>query len=473
MPLNLPDFLGAIGKSQPAGSPMDYYKTQQEAVTTRYSDKNAQADLLGKELTNIFNEIKNRTAHEKNVTDIAHTRAQTGSLGASTNKTNLESENIRQKQQALGPLWEMIAQAMQQQASPQQTPAFNQDPNQQPGMWPGYAQSRQGYGQPGGAAQAAPPAQGMQGQPQNGQMSQLQQLLKQPIIGELLAKELGINSGVQPLTGHAANIASYNRVMNDPSIPDDQKTMLKDLYETELGAKKSTIERKEMLNRLAKFNALPANAKENLLAGYRALGLDELTAQENIAEGKTPGKVAEEMGYSKEQAAALDKQYAPTNATITKIQDAEGALAEEQILGPYIAENLGPDSRTILGYSPSQIINSFNTGKVSKSKQAKFLAARALAAEQSAIRARMANASNAQEALRDLKSMSLNEMGIFRSLVSPEVYMEAQHEIDKVLTEMVEARVKAMKGIKTKPQAKEKDLSKYSEQELLEIINAN
>ncbi len=45
-----------------------------------------ESEVMGKELENVFNRIRNETAGEKNRTDIAHTRAQTGLTNVQTKR---------------------------------------------------------------------------------------------------------------------------------------------------------------------------------------------------------------------------------------------------------------------------------------------------------------------------------------------------------------------------------------------------
>lgn len=65
----------------------NYLADQKALAELPYAGGIKQNELIGKELENVFNNIRNKTAHEKNVTDIAHTRATTGYTSAQTQRT--------------------------------------------------------------------------------------------------------------------------------------------------------------------------------------------------------------------------------------------------------------------------------------------------------------------------------------------------------------------------------------------------
>ncbi len=124
-------------------------------------------------------------------------------------------------------------------------------------------------------------------------------------------------------------------------------------------------------------------------------------------------------------------------------------------MSDFITKAIEPYGTTFFGYSPQQISDSFSKNPKDIDKQAKFLAARALAAEQAAIRARLAGASNASEALKDLKASSLNEFKIFKPLVSPAIYAKTQRYIDEELGKAAKARFSVMRGKKVETAVKE------------------
>jgi hypothetical protein len=211
---------------------------------------------------------------------------------------------------------------------------------------------------------------------------------------------------------------------------------------------RSNIDTRGALNQYRGWNSLNQAAKENTLSAGRGIA-PQLTDKQLVdfyAQGGSNEQLGEMVGKSPQEVAEAERRYAATNSTISNLQQGEGALAEEEVLSKFITPALAKYSGTWFGYSPSQVMDAFKSDKVSEDDQAEFLAARALAAEQAAIRARLANASNAQEALRDLKASSLNEFKIFQPFINPSVYAKTQRNIDRELGNAARARFAVSRG---------------------------
>lgn len=250
------------------------------------------------------------------------------------------------------------------------------------------------------------------------------------------------------LTGPAMEAQSLQRLLDNPNVNQETKSLAQQLFKSRLNSQSANTQNALLRASYMGFNALPASDKANLLALYRGAGANELEALGAVSGGVSPYQQALQKGLTPEEALNIDKQFAPTQTTITNIQDTQGALAEEHILGEEIDKGLSKFSRTLFGYSPKQVIGQFKNNKASIEEQADFLKARALSNEQAGIRARLANSSNAHQALKDLQAASLNDFKVFRGLIDPEVYSLAQKKIDKALEEMANARVYSMKGQK-------------------------
>lgn len=225
-------------------------------------------------------------------------------------------------------------------------------------------------------------------------------------------------------------------------------------YQLGLDNTQSNIDNRTFLQQTRPWSTLSKPAQENTLSVGRDIAPQLTDAQlaQHYMNGGTQEQLAQLVGKSPEAVANAEKKYAATNATISAIQQGEGALAEDIILGEFVSEGLEPYAATYYGYSPQQIADAFKQDPQSVDKQAKFLAARALASEQAAIRARLAGSSNASEALKDLKATSLNEFKIFRPLVSPKVFAKTQRYIDETLTKAAKARFSSMRGAKVDEQ---------------------
>lgn len=269
---------------------------------------------------------------------------------------------------------------------------------------------------------------------------------KTKMLQNMLMEKKINSSGLDGLTGPAMEAYSLQKLKNSPNIDSKTIGLAESLFNSRTSSQDARTQNSLNRGRFMAFNALPAPDKANLLAPYRALGLDELTSMGLIADNVSPQQYAMQNGYSQNEASNLEKQYAPTSSTISSIQQTEGALAEEHLMSQEIDRGLSKFGRTLFGYSPEQVIGQFKSDKASIEDQAEFLKARALANEQSGIRAKLANSSSAHEALKSLQADSLNDFKIFRGRVSPEVYALTQKKLDAALSNMAKARIYAMKG---------------------------
>lgn len=232
-------------------------------------------------------------------------------------------------------------------------------------------------------------------------------------------------------------------------------------YELALQNTESNIANRSFLQNTRPWSSLSKPAQENTLSVGRdiAPGLTDAQLAEFYMNGGTHEGLATMVGKSPEEAMNAQKKYAATNSTITAIQQGEGALAEDMVLGDFVSKGLGLYPRTFFEYSPAQIADAFKGDTKSVDKQARFLAARALASEQAAIRARLAGSSNASEALRDLKATSLAEFKILKPLVSPEIFAKTQKYIDETLTSAAKARFSTMRGAKPEAAASQNEFT--------------
>lgn len=288
--------------------------------------------------------------------------------------------------------------------------------------------------------------------------NKLMQMMQDPIMGQLLAKSLGIQAPDIRNTGHAKDIESLNRLLNDPNIPPELKKQAQDLFDTELRSKEALINNRESVDRLRNFNALPADDKANLMAGYRALGLDEIEALDKIKEGKSPGEVAIEMGYSPDQAKEIDKQFAPTSSTRTNIQSTEGAAAEDSVLRRHVTNATKKFSRKFYGISPKLIAAGLKNDPKSIDEYAQFMAGRALGPEMALLQIRMAGGSTAHKAIAEIMERTGSNARTFDTQMSPEIYEKMQGYIHDWLQEAVDARTRAMKGMRSGDKADASDM---------------
>lgn len=311
-------------------------------------------------------------------------------------------------------------------------------------------------------APPAPPAPSAPGNPQdddmvtlgNGMQVTKEQLQKAKTYFALGKKDMALKTLLegqdeQNLTGLPQEYASLAAIEKRYGKDSDIYKNAKEELDLRRANAKIQGESKEQITKLRKWNSLTADQKENVLAEGRTLGIPDQELLERYSKGESNYDIAKELGYSDKDARELDKNFAPTSATRTSIQGAEGALAEEQWIAPKITQAMKPYSRKIFGKSPAFLKDAYSLDPKTQAKVADALAARALQPEIAGFRSRAAGGSNAHGALQELTDKSLNELNIWEHQVSPEVYEMAQERLSEWIQGMGDARVKAMKGVKS------------------------
>lgn len=288
-------------------------------------------------------------------------------------------------------------------------------------------------------------------EPYNEQTALLDNEMKQAKIQQLLRANSGRNLTPSGDMANALYLAQAEAQLgaNHPEV-----VAMKEQFKLQQDKDRALMSHRENMSQSRDWSTLGQAAKENTLSLGRAINpqMTDTELAKFFREGGTFQELAQASGVSPEKLDDLSRQYAATNATISSIQQGKGAEAELAVMDDFITTGLEKYVDRFAGYSPTQIANAFSNEPRDIDDQAKFLAARAIAAEQSAIRARLAGASNAQEALRELKNLSLNEAKIFRPQVKREVYRKMQAYISDTLTKAAHARFDAMS-----PKFKRKD----------------
>lgn len=253
------------------------------------------------------------------------------------------------------------------------------------------------------------------------------------------------------LTGDIRN-ALMVRQLEDRFGPDHPYVQeAKAQLDLERRNKESAIQQRQTIDKLRGFNSLPVDDKANVLAGWRAMGIPEAQALNNIANGKTLEEAGREIGLTEEEAANLGKKFAPTGAIRTDIAEVKGAAAEEAFLGKKISEGIAPYAQQYFGVSPEQIMDAFKDDDLSVDKQAKFLAAKALEPEKALLQIKMASGSNAYKAIHDVMERSLSSPWASQAQVTPKVYKKMQEYLHDWLQEAVQIRTDSMSGIERSP----------------------
>lgn len=257
------------------------------------------------------------------------------------------------------------------------------------------------------------------------------------------------------LTGELGNIQKLHMLKQQlgedhPLVQAVQKKLNREEYSEDL-----LNQQRRDISAQRGFNSLPANEKALLLGKLRAAGVPEEDATK-IKNGEIGlNEYLRNNGWDDKRIQELLPNQAPTTATQSAVQQVQGALAEDEYIGPKITEALGPYSTKIFGYSPEQVMQAFEQNPATLDQRARALAARALVPEIAGYRTRIAGGSEAHKALSELTHNSLNKLKVFDALVTPEEYHKAQKYIHEWQQGMGHARVRGMQGVAQKPSLSE------------------
>lgn len=174
------------------------------------------------------------------------------------------------------------------------------------------------------------------------------------------------------------------------------------------------------------FEALPAQDKLEVTAVGRGMGLTPTETVRRLHKGETLESIAESKGINVND---VEKIYSSSPVNVRNAQNRMGFLEELKSLEKPLEEAIAPYSQKIYGYSPQQLADAIKN--TDPDKQAKFLAARALQPELSALRLNVAGAKVGITAIQEMTNKSLGKSNIYEGLVKPQVYKKMQEYITK------------------------------------------
>lgn len=243
-------------------------------------------------------------------------------------------------------------------------------------------------------------------------------------------------SGLKP-NAAVAN-ADYIWKLEHPagdSTPEEKKEhleKLKSAFEVGQDSTTANTDRKKQIKNSAFFTSQSAKWKDQQLALAAGLGMDPSAAsQAYIDEGKTFSDLAKEKGIDPKSVVPV---YPTANENVKQTQIRSSLVSELLNFEKNLVEIQGKYSRKFIGYSPKQIVDALKNEN--PDEQGMILAARNLAPEVSAIRAKIAtNGTIGIEALKELTNKSLGNLKIFEPLVSPEARVAMNKYTDKLIME--------------------------------------
>lgn len=202
----------------------------------------------------------------------------------------------------------------------------------------------------------------------------------------------------------------------------DIASLLKDSLFTELKRKNAYADLANKKVENYGYGTLTADQKRRWIGQAEGMGVGANEAREFFNKGGSIQDLAEAKGVDPNN--LPESIYAPTTTDITRAHFRQQAVAEIDAIQPLITEALAPYAQRVAGFSPVQIAEAIQGDN--PDGQAKFLAAKALMPELSALRIKAMGGQVGIEAIREVQAASMASLSSFQGLVSPEVYTAAQ-----------------------------------------------
>lgn len=247
-----------------------------------------------------------------------------------------------------------------------------------------------------------------------------------------------INNGQAAQNGQTGNsnmLGDLNANMGNGQIPNNgtMADLLKDNIFADLRGNIARTNLNEKLAQGYSYSKTPIDTKRQMLAQAAGMGIDPNEASDFFTQGGTVAELAAQNGLDPKN--LPDAIFPSTNQDISKIKFRQQALQEINTLNPILTEAIAPYAQRINGFSPKQIAGAIKGDD--PDAQAKFLAARGLQPEMSALRLKAMGGQVGIEAIKEVQNASMGNIKAFENLVSPEVYQRANQYMDQWINQGV------------------------------------
>jgi len=287
---------------------------------------------------------------------------------------------------------------------------------------------------------------------------------------ELAQKRFGLQNPLLSLGGTAGQLGAVSYMQQHPEIygnetptggvpgTEEAPTSMADILQKSIGSaeeqKNARAKYYEKMTQSMDYRTLPIDQKSAVIAQASGMGYDPNEASTLFMQGNTVRDLATKAGFDPEN--MPDPIYPATRTDIARINLRRSAIQELNYLNPLITDALAPYSRRILDYSPSQVADALKG--TNTDAQAKALAAKAVIPELSALRLRAMGGQVGIEAIREVTDASMANIKTFQSLVSPEVYKQANTYIDQWISSAVDRANKVIiRGLSQQEEARKRE----------------
>lgn len=434
MPLPVHDFQQLTPPSR------DIISSLAQGVNFAYMPKILRAEQQKLMLENALKKVNLQFAPDMSAADLEYKRAQTPHLNAQTRGLNLESQFYPQNM--MSQIANRNAQTqgfnLQNQFYPDQTKLDLETKRQEIlknkfGLENPLLQQTGTAGQIGALAYLMQhpelmPAQNQDTGSNNGIGDNGQQSLFNPSRMQQQSTPNNLSS-VFPGMG-TKNLPSPSGSNGMPTTNDLTSLLAKSIF-SNLRKNEANTNLNEKRANAYNYQAIPIDQRKYLIAQAGGMGISPQEATERFIKGDTLEDMALEKNYDPNN--LPPPIYPATNRDIGQVHASQRAIAELEKLDDTISSAMAPYAQRVHGYSPKQIIDSLSGEN--EEDLAKFLAARAIQPEMSAIRLKAMGGQVGIEAIKEVTGKAMGEVNIFQSLVSPKVYKKSLDYMSKFINE--------------------------------------
>jgi hypothetical protein len=182
------------------------------------------------------------------------------------------------------------------------------------------------------------------------------------------------------------------------------------------------------------FSKLTPDEKANAFAYARSANIPTSELMQGYAQGRDIKQQLADRGFD---ISNVNPSYAPKGQIVAQQQKREAAKNEMDSISNDVTNAIAPYSRQFGDDNPKLVIDSLQ-GK-NNDALGKYLAARALNPELSAMRLNAFGGNVGIEAIKHIGAVTFGNLAAYRSLITPEVFKRSQQYLDDWIARGVEA----------------------------------
>ena len=240
--------------------------------------------------------------------------------------------------------------------------------------------------------------------------------------------------------------------------------------EAEARKESVNLQRKEQIVDFQSDLAGSQTAKLEKEAILRGAGIPAWQYYEGVDNGRNMKEQLADAGYSKDDMKKLKKLHAPGSGTIENLVQARGNEAAAGVLHEAVKAGIGPNVRTVNGYSINHLKNQLSG--MNEDQQGQYIGALALGTDQAGLQLKMAGASGTHASMLDLSESLMSNAKISKILTSQAVYEKGMNYVHQALKDMNRARTDAILGqgnYSSQQEPGERGIESFSIEELISM----